>query len=111
MQRSVVDYLRWAAPDDLWWTSVNPVPAKSKAVAGMSKALGMRAGVPDFIFLYRGQALLIELKSSKGRESPAQREMSLLAAKAAVPTFICRSVDEVAAKIAAWGVPLKGKVA
>jgi hypothetical protein len=111
LQRAVVQYLQVAAPSDLFWTAINPVPGKTPAVAALSKALGLRAGVSDLIFIYKGQALFLELKADKGRESPAQRETSLLAAKAAVPTFICRSIDEVEGRLQAWGIPLKARAA
>jgi hypothetical protein len=56
LQRACVGLLeRFYEPmPDVFWTAINPVPAKSRAVAGISKAMGLRPGVPDFIFIKEG---------------------------------------------------------
>jgi len=77
LQRAVADWLAWcvpAPPDGPWWTAVNPVPAKSRAAAGSSKAMGLRPGAPDFVLCWRGRLVGIELKVDGGRLSPAQLE-------------------------------------
>lgn len=73
VQRAIVKYLRHALPADVWWTAVNPVPSKSKAVAGMSKAMGLRAGAPDFVFCIKGRFVGIEVKAPTGSMSSEQR--------------------------------------
>jgi hypothetical protein len=111
LQRAVVQYLQVAAPSDLFWTAINPIPGKTPAAAAISKAMGLRAGVADLLFIHEGQALFIELKAKDGRESPSQRETSALAGRAAVMTWICKSVEEVEAKLRHWGVPLRARAA
>lgn len=110
LQIAVARFLGLAAPDDLFWTAINPIPGKNAAAAGLSKAMGLRAGVADLLFIHEGLPLFIELKAKAGRESPAQRETSALAGRAATMTWICKSVEEVEAKLRWWGVPLKASV-
>ena len=50
---------------------------KSKAQAGLFKAMGLKSGVPDlFLPVARGEfhGLFIEMKTNKGRPSKAQLE-------------------------------------
>jgi hypothetical protein len=91
LQRACVGLLeRFYDPlPDVFWTAINPVPAKSKAVAGISKAMGLRPGVTDFIFLRtsmvplvypeapekRLYAMMLELKAPGGKLSKNQREL------------------------------------
>lgn len=111
LQKAVAAFLHVAMPDDAWWTSINPIPAKSKAAAGLSKAMGMRAGVPDIIGCYRGQPWAIELKVKIGRVAKAQTDMHHEMVCAGVKTMVCRSVDEVWAFLDVLGIPLKARAA
>lgn len=80
-QIAVADWLRRDVESpQFWWTAVNPIPAKSKAAAGMSKAAGMRAGVPDILCTYLNKfnhtiPIAIELKTDDGTLSKTQREV------------------------------------
>lgn len=60
-------------PDGFWDTAINPVPAKSRAVAGMSKAMGLRAGAPDLLIVFRGRAIFIEFKRPVGGSLSAEQ--------------------------------------
>ena len=108
LQRAVAQYLALcvpAPPSGPWWTAVNPIPAKSRAVAGISKAMGLRAGTPDIVMCWRGRLVGIELKAGRGRLSPAQREThdAIILTGGIVTT--CRTLDDVAAFLTPLGVP------
>ncbi len=108
LHRTVADYLALcvpAPPSGPWWTAVNPIPAKSRAAAGISKAMGLRAGTPDFVLCWRGRLVGIELKAGRGRMSPAQLEAHDAIALAGGAVTTCRTLDEVAAFLATLGVP------
>lgn len=61
------------------------------------KAMGMRAGFPDFIFLMPNSSypfLAIELKTAKGRQSDHQKEYQQAVEMAGGKYVIIRSLDE-----------------
>ena len=108
MQRTVADYLALCVPtppEGPWWSAINPVPAKSRAAAGISKAMGLRAGTPDFVMCWKGRMIGIELKAGRGRSSPAQDETHEAITLAGGVVTTCRTLDDVAAFLATLGVP------
>lgn len=111
LQRACVEFLRQCAPDGLVYTAINPVPAKSKAVAGISKAMGMQAGIPDLLMVWKGRAIFIEFKAPGGRLSPAQIDCQagLMLAGALVHTV--KSLDEFADFLATAGIPIRARIA
>lgn len=61
------------------------------------KAMGMRAGFPDFIFLHPNRFysyLAIELKSPKGRQSDHQKEYQRAVELSGGRYVVVRSIDE-----------------
>ena len=72
---AVASYLDLALPPDAAWTTVEHGGKRGKREAGRLKAKGVRAGWPDILIIYRGRAICIELKSEKGRLSPAQKDL------------------------------------
>lgn len=107
---SVANVLHMALPGDCFWTFINNGMKRGKAAGGKAKAMGMRAGTPDLMFVYRGKALFIEMKAGKGKESPTQIECHGLLAMAGAPVATCRSVDEVIFTLKGWGVPVQATV-
>ena len=108
LQRTVADWLAWcvpAPPAGPWWTAVNPIPAKSRAAAGVAKAMGLRAGTPDIVLCWKGRMIGIELKASRGRVSPAQVETHDAIPLAGGVVTTCRTLDDVAVFLATLGVP------
>ncbi len=79
VQRTVVE------PSGPSWTAVNPIPAKSRAAAGISQAMGLKVG--------------------RDRLSPAQLEAHDAITLAGGVVTTCRTLDEVAALLATLGVP------
>lgn len=94
-------------PEGPAWTAVNPIPAKSKAAAGLSKAMGMRAGWPDLQLIFRGRAITIEMKAEDGRLSDAQKERKVEIEAAGGLWFEVRSLKEFVGVLDALGVPCK----
>jgi len=113
LQRAVADWLAWcvpAPPDGPWWTAVNPVPAKSRAAAGSSKAMGLRAGPPDIVLCRKGRLVGIELKAGRGRPSQVQLDTHEAIVLAGGIVATCRSLDDVAAFLATLGIPCRARV-
>jgi hypothetical protein len=111
LQKTVASYLDLALPADAVWTAINPVPAKSKAAAGLSKAMGMKAGWPDLLIIWNGQCHAIELKAGNGRLSTAQIGIAANFDEAGAFWERCKSLDEVAATLKTWGIPLRARAA
>ena len=112
LQRTVTDYLALcvpAPPSGPWWTAVNPIPAKSRAAAGISKAMGLRSGTPDFVLCWRGRLVGIELKAGRGRLSPSQIGAHDAITLAGGVVTTCRTLDEVAAFLTTLGVPSRAR--
>ncbi len=108
LQRTVADYLALcvpAPPSGPLWTAVNLIPAKSRAVAGISRAMGLQAGTPDIVMCWKGRLIGIELKARRGRMSPVQLEAHHAITLAGGVVTTCRTLDEVAAFLATLGVP------
>ncbi len=105
-QRAVAQYLDLALPEDaVWWHTPNG-GARSRAEAGIFKAMGVKAGVPDIIVIYQGQVVAIELKGPNGRLSPAQRAMHERLMLAGALVYTATRIEEVEGFLRAT-VPLR----
>lgn len=94
LQRAVVQHLRLLAPNAIWYHPNNS-PAVSKRTAARYKALGVVAGIPDIcVVLEDGSAAFLELKSDKGRLSPAQLEFQTKCLARGIPHYVAYSLDE-----------------
>ena len=107
LQRATASYLDLALPNDAVWFHPPNGGARSKAEAGIFKAMGVKAGVPDLIIIYRGRVVAIELKGEKGRLSPAQKEMHAQLSLAGALVYTAMSVEHVEGFLRGAGVPLK----
>lgn len=75
LQKACADFMRRCVPpppEGPAWTAINPSPAKSKTVAGVSKAMGLNAGWPDWNLVWRGANIYIEFKTLTGHLSEEQ---------------------------------------
>lgn len=63
------------------------------------KATGVVSGVSDLIFLWKGRAYFLELKTEKGRQSAAQIEWQQVVEKHGFDYFIIRDLDTFKATI------------
>ncbi len=94
-QRAVASYLDLALPRDAVWFHPPNGGARSKAEAGIFKAMGVKPGVPDIIVIYRGRVVAIELKSEKGQLSPAQKLMQAQLTAAGSLVYTATRIEEV----------------
>lgn len=77
LQRAVVKLLRSGIlHPDVFWTAINPLPGRTPQAGAQAKQLGVRAGVPDLLFVHEGFSLWVELKAAKrGRVTKEQRAL------------------------------------
>jgi hypothetical protein len=111
LQRAVVQYLAVALPPEAWFTAINPRPLKDARTAAFSKALGMKAGCPDLLLVYKGRALFIELKAGRGYVTGAQEFMHAQLRVAGAEVAVCRDIGEVCHALNRWGIPTRARVA
>ena len=106
LQRAVARYLDLALPKDAVWHHSPNGGARSKAEAGIFKAMGTRAGWPDIEIVWRGRVFFIELKTDKAVLSDNQKGRHVELINAGSWVEICRSVDAVEQILLFWRIPL-----
>lgn len=72
LQRAVIEHLGWRAPPDCFYFHPANGGYRSRIEAAILSGLGVVAGVPDVIIVYRGCVFALELKAAHGRLSAAQ---------------------------------------
>ncbi len=113
LQRSVVTLLSWLLAPPAWFTAIGHGPrgrGNQKGDEGYNrgaqwKGLGVKAGVPDLLIVYRGNAYWIELKAPKGVVSEDQKRAHLDLRTAGCGLEVCRSLEDVQKILAVWGIP------
>lgn len=103
LHMSVEAFLRHAWPAHLPYTHFPAGELRDKATAGKLKAMGLKAGWPDFIFILpNGQAAFLELKAGRGDLSESQIELrrALVALKCGYA--VARSVEDVERTLSRW---------
>ena len=111
LHRQVADYLSLAIVPPAWWTTFPSGWFRGKAAAGILKACGLKAGVPDILLIRDGRVYWIELKAEGGYLSAAQKEMRPLLLAAGCQHVICRSIGEIQSALLMWGFRLKARAA
>jgi hypothetical protein len=104
IHRAVVQHLQVRAMPGVFWFHPANGGKRTRAEAGIFKALGARAGLPDLIVFDRSQIFGLELKSTTGRVSPAQRQTLNDMEVAGARTHIAYSLDEALTALEFWGV-------
>ena len=109
-----VAHMLWMVldPERTWWTAIDHGAGRlSKRAAGMMKARGVRAGIPDFLILSLYHiAFGIELKTDKGRLSAPQREVHEAWARYHHPVYVARSLEEVQEILEFCHVPMRSRM-
>lgn len=109
LQVSLVRVLSFALTAETAFFHVGNGGYRTYAEAGIFRAMGVKAGVPDLVFIHAGHAFGLELKSDEGQLSIAQRAMQAELREAGMRIETVRSVDEALERLREMGVPLKIK--
>lgn len=131
--KAIAGYLRTALTPPWLFFHVPNGGGRSKAEAGVLKAMGVRAGMPDLIVMgpktmiqpttlinetagvsfasarTTPAVVALEVKAPKGSLSPAQKDTIAALEAIGIPTRVVRSIDEAEAALRELGVPLKGR--
>lgn len=114
-------------PDKTWWTSIDHgVGRLGPAEAGIRKARGVKAGLPDILILYKPpprrvspgrvamndiRVLGIELKAGKGELSDAQWDVATAWTDlGGALIHVARSLEEVQSILLVRGVPIRTRM-
>lgn len=94
IHRQIVEWLQWAHPDLLVFHPYNG-GYRTKAEAGIGKALGVKAGTPDLVFvLPGGKCAFMEIKAPKKYLTKVQKEFAFKAANLGARFATVRSFEE-----------------
>lgn len=117
LHKVVFAYFRNMLSDDVvWHHSQNETPyGKSNAASYKGRDTGALKGFPDWILFWRdptdtGKVGFIELKAPGKYPGPEQRWFLETMRQHGHMRAVCRSLEEVEGTLAAWGVPMKGRV-
>ena len=90
-------------PGMVWWHTPNG-GQRNKAAGGLLKAMGMRAGVSDFIFVHANKIYALELKAEGGRATDAQMQFLADIDRAGARTAMPAGLDAALATLESWGL-------
>lgn len=109
LQIQVANFLRYAMPPTVFWFAPNPGIARKKGarVGKIQKNMGVKAGVPDLVFMRGMKPFGIELKAPRGTLNAAQKEVHIELIDADVPVYVATSLDQVEFILRDLGIPLK----
>ncbi len=111
IQEQVCRVLRLALGSEVFWSSLDHANARNAKAGAMRKARGVRAGLPDMEFVFRGQYHGIELKAADGALSPIQIETHSRIKTAGGKIATCNSVETVLEKLREWNIPIRVRIA
>lgn len=109
LQMAVAKFLALQYPDLLWWHTPNGGKRNARE-AGRLKAMGVRPGVADLLFIWKlsGNFIdsgAIELKAGKNALQESQKDFQEKWIGIGGHYALCRSLDEVMGALESWGVP------
>jgi hypothetical protein len=104
MQVEVARLFATWLPSDAFWTATDATTT-SPTTGLMRRMRGCKAGLPDFLILYRGTLIAIELKSPQGRCTPSQRAVREALLRAGADWVESRSANAVMQAVREAGVP------
>jgi len=109
LQISIVQYLHAVLPAAAAATLIHVVNEGKRNVntGRILKRMGMKAGVEDLQFIWKGRLCAIEVKPEGGYLRPVQRERRDAVWAAGGNYAVCRSTLDVRDTLAEWDVPTK----
>ena len=112
LQRCVVDYIGLVLAPEVFFFHTLSGGGRSKAEAGIFKAMGVKPGVHDLIFMWPERNLLsIELKASKDASiTPGQWGFAEVIEECGWEYAICASLDDVVAALVCNDVPVRIRI-
>ena len=104
IHRAVAEHLDRRSRRDVAWFHAANGERRDKAAAGRLKAMGVKAGIPDLCVIVSGRPLFLELKTERGRLSPAQQQCHAGLRAAGAVVEVAFGLDDAVSRLTAWGV-------
>jgi hypothetical protein len=104
-------FFDFCLPDACWWCHVPNGGHRHMLVGASLKRQGTRAGTPDNLIIWQGRAYWIELKSRTGTLRASQKTTIPDIEAAGSPVAVARTLEDIAAALTAWGIPLRASLA
>jgi hypothetical protein len=109
LQAAIVEWIRAVAPSVLVFAIPNG-GYRTPAEAARMRWTGVLAGVPDLcIVAPGGRVHFIEVKTTTGSLSDAQRAVHDAMVALGTPPAVCRSLEDARRAIAAWDIPTRAR--
>ncbi len=103
LQKSIIQYLRIAAPNGLLYFHVPNGGKRSASEGARFKAMGVMAGVADLLFFWRDGVGAIELKAGKNTATDTQIIFKHRWLETGGNYAECRSLEDVRHYLELWG--------
>jgi hypothetical protein len=104
VQRAVCIHLdKYALPDVVWWHTPNG-GSRSAMEGARFKQAGVKAGIPDLLFLRTGHLWGLELKLEKGVVSSVQHERLAQLAASGATVAVAYGLHWARRQIFQWGL-------
>ncbi len=104
IQQQFIQYLDLCAHRDLVYYAIPNGNKRTVAAGVRAKREGMRAGIPDVHFMFRGVSYYIEIKKKKGRLSPEQKVMIERLRAAGAVVEVAYGLDACHTAVKGWGM-------
>src|ERR1700730_8503063 len=104
IQRALFDHLRLRAAPGVFAFHVPNGGYRQPIEAAIMKGLGVKAGVPDVLAIYKGRCYALELKAEGGRATPKQLEAIAAMEAAGAYCAIAEGSDRALAVLERWGI-------
>jgi hypothetical protein len=113
LQCAVADLMRWQLAEHVVWFAVPNGEHRSEITGARLKRMGTRRGVADFHLTLppNGRSAFLELKTSKGRQSPEQLLFQIDVQDAGGLYAVAHGYDEAKAILEGWGAIRSKRVA
>ena len=103
LQVTVLAYLTYRAKPDVNVIAIPNAARRSLRMGARMKAEGLQSGVADLcIMLPGGRVAWLELKTTKGRQSIAQKGFEAKCKRLDHPYALARTLDEAIAALTQW---------
>jgi hypothetical protein len=80
---------------EVLWLHIPNGGARTRIEGSILKAMGVRAGAADFLFVVAGRAVFIELKAADGRMTESQRDFAMAVTLAGGVYALAKSLEDV----------------